>query len=202
VIRTALAACPGCARHVRVNEPVCPFCGAALPSSFRQLQPRPSPAKRLSRAALHALGVGALSATAAACGSPFTSEDGLAVPYGLPPLATDADTPMEADIDDANARLESAAPVDAGVVLDAGVDDAHLRRDSAVAADANETQDASVDDASARLDSAVPVDANETQDASVEDASTSPDSAAPIDAHVEDHISIRPLYGGPIIVGQ
>ena len=179
MIRTALAACPGCARHVRVNEPVCPFCGAALPSSFRQLQPRPSPAKRLSRAALHALGVGALSATAAACGSPFTSEDGLAVPYGLPPLATDADTPMEADIDDANARLESAAPVDAGVVLDAGVDDAHLRRDSAVAADANETQDASV-----------------------EDASTSPDSAAPIDAHVEDHISIRPLYGGPIIVGQ
>ncbi|MGA3121848.1 MAG: RING finger protein [Polyangiaceae bacterium] len=199
--RTPLAACPGCARHVRVNEPACPFCRAELPASFRQLPPPPSPAKRLSRAALYALGVGALSATAA-CGSPFSSEEGLAVPYGLPPFGNDADIPVDADVDDASGSLDSAAPFDAGVVLDARVDDARVRRDSAVPADGDVAVDTGADDASAHLDSAVAADANEAQDASVDDASATVDSAAPIDAHVEDHISIRPLYGAPIIVGQ
>jgi hypothetical protein len=68
MIKTPLAACPACARHLRVNEPTCPFCRAELPPSFREQTAPPPPAMRLSRAALYALRVGALSVTAAACG--------------------------------------------------------------------------------------------------------------------------------------
>jgi len=68
VKKSHLAACPACARHVRVSEPSCPFCHEALPSSFRELVAPPPPATRLSRAALYALGVGTLSAATAACG--------------------------------------------------------------------------------------------------------------------------------------
>jgi hypothetical protein len=96
----------------------------------------------------------------------------LAVPYGAVPV--DAGVVLDADVDDASARLDSAAPLDTGVSVDTGVDDASSHLDSAVDADANETQDASVDDASASLD-----------------------SAAPFDAHVEDHITIHPVYRRP-----
>lgn len=73
-----LAACPSCARHVRTDEGRCPFCAAALPESFRGTPVVEAPSMRLSRAALYAVGVGALSLSAAqGCGS---------VPaYGAPP---------------------------------------------------------------------------------------------------------------------
>ena len=61
---TSLAACPSCARHVRINESRCPFCSVGLEGAFAN---RPSPLAavgRLSRAALFALG-----ATAAAAGT-------------------------------------------------------------------------------------------------------------------------------------
>ena len=112
----------------------------------------------MDASALHALDVGALSTTAAACGSPFSSEDGLAVPYGAVPV--DAGVVLDADVDDASARLDSAAPLDTGVSVDTGVDHASSHLDSAVDADANETQDASVNDASASLDSAACGDEN------------------------------------------
>jgi hypothetical protein len=67
VKKTHLAACPACARHVRVDEPACPFCRAVLPSSFRDRRAPTPPAKRLSRAALYAFGVGTLSVSTA-CG--------------------------------------------------------------------------------------------------------------------------------------
>jgi hypothetical protein len=209
--RTPLAACPGCARHVRVNEPACPFCRAELPSSFRQLPPPPSPAKRLSRAALYALGVGALAATAAACGSPFSPAEAdndsgpmpdsstFFPPYGGVPADADV-TPVYPS--DARGGFDSAGPADADVTVDTGADDARGRRDSAVPADAGPAVDSGADDARVHLDSSVPADANVAQDASVDDASASLDSAGPVDAHVEDHITIRPLYGAPIIVGQ
>ncbi|MGO9839033.1 MAG: hypothetical protein ACLP1X_33030 [Polyangiaceae bacterium] len=69
MIRTPLSACPVCTRHVRVNEHACPFCRAELPSWFRDVTTQSLPRARLSRAALYALRMGALSATAAACGS-------------------------------------------------------------------------------------------------------------------------------------
>jgi hypothetical protein len=96
--KTHLAACPACARHLRVNEATCPFCHAELPSWFRELRAPPPPATRLSRAALYALRVGALSVTTVACGGAIgtgTSEkdsgssDATSIgdaAYGGPPL--------------------------------------------------------------------------------------------------------------------
>jgi hypothetical protein len=98
VKKIPLAACPACARHLRVNEPACPFCRLQMPSWFRDVKAPPPPATRLSRAALYALRVGALSVTTAACGGSIgtgTSEkdsgssDATSVgeaAYGGPPL--------------------------------------------------------------------------------------------------------------------
>jgi len=75
VSKTALAACPACARHVRLDEPACPFCRAQLPPSFRETTAPPRPATRLSRAALYALRVGTLSVSTVACGSSLPSNE-------------------------------------------------------------------------------------------------------------------------------
>jgi hypothetical protein len=68
MMKTPLAACPACARHVRVDEPHCPFCRVELSAAFRAQTPPASPAKRLNRAALYALRMGAISMAATACG--------------------------------------------------------------------------------------------------------------------------------------
>ncbi|HLK38388.1 MAG TPA: hypothetical protein VKU41_16610 [Polyangiaceae bacterium] len=75
--RPPLAACPSCSRHVRLSETACPFCKAGLPSAFRE-RPAPSPpVRRLGRAALYALRMGAVSVTAvAACGGAVTAAGG------------------------------------------------------------------------------------------------------------------------------
>ena len=103
--------CPSCARHVRVSEAACPFCGASLDRSL-QTTPAPlPPAARLSRAALFALGASTVS-LAAACGGATVGADGplpgeagsapsdgsdkradvgtIAPPYGFMPLPVDA----------------------------------------------------------------------------------------------------------------
>lgn len=67
-----LLPCPSCARYVRQSEPSCPFCSAALPSAFREQTVEPSPARRLNRAALYALRMGAVSMAATACGGSVT----------------------------------------------------------------------------------------------------------------------------------
>jgi|SRR5580692_862329 hypothetical protein len=68
MIRADLRPCPACARHARVSEAACPFCGARLDASFRDFPRRRAPTVRLSRAALFALGTGG-AALAPACGS-------------------------------------------------------------------------------------------------------------------------------------
>jgi hypothetical protein len=68
VTDTLLAPCPSCARHVRLTDDACPFCAAALPRAFREQTAPVSPAKRLNRAALYALRMGAVSMAAVACG--------------------------------------------------------------------------------------------------------------------------------------
>jgi hypothetical protein len=73
---THLAACPGCARHVRLTESTCPFCRAALPATFREARLPARPAVRLSRAVLYALGVGTISVTSTACGGRVGGERG------------------------------------------------------------------------------------------------------------------------------
>jgi hypothetical protein len=102
-----LRPCPSCARHVRVSEADCPFCGAALSDEFRAA-PRPrGPAARLSRAALFAFGSGTL-AVAGGCSS---SSDTPVPLYGSPIMV------------DAGADGERVAP-DATVVPDASTADA------------------------------------------------------------------------------
>ena len=76
---TRLLPCPSCARHVRAFEAACPFCASALPA-FAPAPPRRAGGnKRLSRAALFALGASA--AAIAAC----SDGPGVSTPaYGLP----------------------------------------------------------------------------------------------------------------------
>ena len=82
-----LGNCPACARHVRVSEINCPFCGVVLEDEFRAQPARKPPAARLSRAMLYAIGAGSVAA-AAACtadeagtGSDYGAQDA----YGGPP---------------------------------------------------------------------------------------------------------------------
>ena len=119
MIKAHLSPCPGCTRHVRVSEIVCPFCQVSLGDEFRaQPAPRP-PAGRLGRAALSALGAGTI-ALASSC-----SSSNVKPPYGGPPpfdASTDVSPIVDAGAD--------APPVDRGIValyggpppLDATVD--------------------------------------------------------------------------------
>jgi|HubBroStandDraft_2_1064218.scaffolds.fasta_scaffold250484_2 hypothetical protein len=63
--KARLLACPGCARHVRVSEPSCVFCGVALPKSFGETPALPPP-PRLSRSALYTYRARALAASTVA----------------------------------------------------------------------------------------------------------------------------------------
>ncbi len=94
-MRTSLTPCSACARHVRVSEAACPFCGAALP---RDRAPRPAPivTGRLGRAAAFFFGA---TVTLAACAGDVTEpqsssgmedggpddDGGTNAHYGLPP---------------------------------------------------------------------------------------------------------------------
>jgi hypothetical protein len=72
-----LRPCPACSRHVRVKEGACPFCGVSLEPSFSAAPAPLPPSRRLSRAALIALGAGSL-ALAPGCGESSTAM------YGAP----------------------------------------------------------------------------------------------------------------------
>ncbi len=92
-----LAPCPGCARHVRVREPACPFCATALSGDLTPQGPA-EPAGRLARSALAALATAVLGAacareTPAAPPPPAPSSGGDVVqgPVGTP--STDAVPP-------------------------------------------------------------------------------------------------------------
>ncbi len=116
-----LRPCPSCARHVRVSEGGCPFCGESFSDEFRAV-PRPlGPGARLGRAALFAFGTGTLT-LASACSSSSSTPA-----YGLPP-----GTPV---------------PVyGAPVMFDAGDGDdgETTASDAAVGTDASATDDAPV----------------------------------------------------------
>ena len=83
-----LTPCSSCARHVRSTELACPFCGAAIAPSIATSEPRVVN-ERLTRSALHALGVAVGTATivsvAIAAGGCI-----MATPaYGAPDAGTD-----------------------------------------------------------------------------------------------------------------
>jgi hypothetical protein len=99
-----LVACPSCLRHVRAREDLCPFCAAAIPAFLRN-EPAPrAPTRRLSRAALYALGATSLGLVTACSGSVngIGNEDASAdefrpePAYGGGPVSFDATPPEDA----------------------------------------------------------------------------------------------------------
>jgi hypothetical protein len=83
--RPHLAACPACARHVRVSECTCPFCRSTLTEAFGATPARQAPRERLTRAALYAFGTAALAVTPAcsSSGSQSPGSTGMSLPlYG------------------------------------------------------------------------------------------------------------------------
>jgi len=87
-----LRPCPSCARHARVSEDSCPFCGARFGASFRARPNLQAPTGRLTRAALLALSSGAASLGPACSSSSSSSSNKVTVfpPYGLAPFPEDA----------------------------------------------------------------------------------------------------------------
>jgi hypothetical protein len=63
--KARLLACPGCARHLRVTEVTCVFCGLVLAESFRNAVVVPPP-PRMSRSGLYAYRARAMAASTAA----------------------------------------------------------------------------------------------------------------------------------------
>jgi hypothetical protein len=131
--RVHLLACPECARHVRVDEDACPFRRAALPSWFRERTLPPTPAARLSRAALHALRVGALSVTTAACGT-----------SGAPVVQPPDGGPFPPG--DSGSSADGAQPVDSGQAVDSGPSDAGALPDVADSSQPDATDAATLPD--------------------------------------------------------
>jgi hypothetical protein len=131
--RPHLRACSSCARHVRVSEEACPFCGSALADSFRAAPAPQAPGARLTRAALFAFGAGTLALTPA-CSSSTSStattdagqsdgqtqeslDSGLQPAYGGPGLGEDG----------GGLQPVYGAPADSGVigVIDSGAEPAY-----------------------------------------------------------------------------
>jgi len=71
-----LLPCPGCSRHVRVVESLCPFCGEALPLAYQSAGPAVVPSTRLGRAAQIAFGAAVAGVVAVTgCGDDGTGSD-------------------------------------------------------------------------------------------------------------------------------
>jgi hypothetical protein len=88
-----LLACPSCARHIRVDEERCPFCGATCPDTFASTPALPPSPAGLNRAELRdhartavrvtaAVGSGMAMALALSCCEATYP----AVLYGGPPV--------------------------------------------------------------------------------------------------------------------
>ncbi len=72
-----LVPCPGCARHVRVRDAACPFCGVSIADASGAAASMRVLRKRLPRAALFAVGAGTIAI--AACGDSSSSGPGMDV---------------------------------------------------------------------------------------------------------------------------
>ena len=124
--------CPGCSRHVKRGDAICPFCGA---TATVDIGPTRALSGRLSRAALFAAGTtiacggevnrrdaGASYVEASAEAEPDVSMVATEPPYGVPPLedgdtisnASDDASPDAADAADASTTgpTDSSSPPD------------------------------------------------------------------------------------------
>jgi hypothetical protein len=109
-----LEPCPGCQRHVKIDEPRCPFCETALGEHFGQLPARAMPTKRLGRAALFAFGVGATSPLIASCAADHKDDDEKQNDGGA-----DDEGDGEGDGDDGNIQPAYGLPADDASVPEA-----------------------------------------------------------------------------------
>ncbi len=107
-------ACPACARHVRVGECVCPFCGAkaACAKPLRRM------GGRLTRAAMQAAGAAGTAIVLADCTSGPTIEPAYGIactPDVCAPIYEDsgADSAAEGGVDVTEAATSDASPADA-----------------------------------------------------------------------------------------
>jgi len=183
--KARLLACPGCARHVRVSEPACVFCGLVLPESFGE-RPAVPPPPRMSRGGLFAYRARAIAASTAAL---VTASCGAALEAG----------PFDAGAQDSESDGDYGGDAAYGLP-DSG--DELLGAAYGLAADAYPGEDAQPSDASdditiQPLYGAPAPDAGEPLDARPIDASKSDvvgkDSGAS-DARDED-VSIGAAYG-------
>jgi hypothetical protein len=131
-----LRPCPQCARHVRVSEATCAFCGVVLEPSFRAAPPPIAPSTRLSRAALFAFGAGTAALAPAVmidCATPEATYASIAPPYGAEPFP------------DAGEYLQDGGT--GRVLPDVTVASPDASDGSAAAADASDAGDGSVESA-------------------------------------------------------
>jgi endogenous inhibitor of DNA gyrase (YacG/DUF329 family) len=143
-----LVKCTSCARHVRLSETSCPFCAAPLDVGERaasaQAVAAGLPSRRMSRAALLAIGLGVIAPITSACSSDDSTDngddaghDGSVTPaYGLP---------GDASIDAMVSVLYGAPVTDASFALDGTGAPAYgaFPGDAAMAVDAHEEPDGS-----------------------------------------------------------
>jgi hypothetical protein len=119
-----LLPCPACARHVRIIESFCPFCGNTLPLSLRSAAPARMPARRLGRAAIAAFGAAALingcggddATTDASTDSSVTVDSSVDSSTGDSSTgdSSTADSAMPDAMPDTSIAPAYGAPVDAG----------------------------------------------------------------------------------------
>ena len=102
----SLVPCPGCARHVRVSEPACPFCQSALPDDL-SARAIPATRQRLGRAAAFTF--------AATLGLAGCSDD--------PAPTADSGTAADTGTDTGNAPVDTGTPGDTGTPVDTGLVD-------------------------------------------------------------------------------
>lgn len=177
-----LSPCPGCARHVRVDDGRCPFCGAAFTALASRVVPKG--AGRLSRAA--SLTLAATLATA--CGSTVTGTQNQS------DAADVVDANDGAPDDNGNLGDVYGTPPDRPVVTDAGppTDDGGI-----AALYGDPPPDAGPDDdggTQAEYGGPPPKDAGPPDDGSVEADYGAP---PPRDAGPDDDGSSVDLYGAP-----
>jgi hypothetical protein len=155
-----LLACPSCARHVRVSERACVFCGRALSASFGDEQALPRP-RRMNRDGLFHYRARALAASTAAL---LAASCGGALEGGAADGGSDADHGEDSSYRDSSFGDVSftgayglAPPEDASLrpIYDGGAPDAEPNIDSSLP-DATSPDSASQDAADHDVNYALP----------------------------------------------
>jgi hypothetical protein len=118
-----LEKCTGCARHIRVSEPACPFCGAAVPVAFGEADALARGRRgRIGRGAILAIGAASVGVAVAACsgGDGGVDEPNATVDYGTVVGMVDASTPGDASTDAAPPMGIASYGTVVGMAFDGG----------------------------------------------------------------------------------